>query len=200
MENDLTYKTIINSSDGGYREKGSKFLSFACPVSSHAEIEAAINTIRKDHPKSRHVCYAYRLGTDETEEKAADAGEPGGSAGLPILNQLRSSELINVLIVVVRYFGGTKLGIPGLIHAYRSAAMDAIDHAEIVTREPSTIIRLETDYASANKVYQLVTMVEGKILHQDFGTLCRWEIEMPLRMAASLESKLDEMPEVRIIN
>ncbi|MDP2112754.1 MAG: YigZ family protein, partial [Bacteroidota bacterium] len=127
-----TYKTIEKPSEGLFKDKGSKFISFAFPVNSEDEIKDIVQSIKKEHHSARHHCYAWRLGADHLHFRANDDGEPSSTAGKPILGQIQSFDLTNILIVVVRYFGGTLLGVSGLINAYRSAALDAINQAEIV--------------------------------------------------------------------
>jgi len=127
-----TYLTINEPSEGLYKEKASKFIAYAFPVTSVEQCQAHIQEIKRMHFKARHHCFAYEIGFDGQEYRASDDGEPSGTAGKPILGQIRSAQLKNILIVVVRYFGGTKLGVSGLIHAYKSGAKDAIDQAQII--------------------------------------------------------------------
>ncbi|MDX1479689.1 MAG: YigZ family protein [Saprospiraceae bacterium] len=148
MSEIYTYLTLAAPSEGRYTEKGSKFLTSVYPVSSPEDLAEALQTVRAAHPKARHVCYAWRLLEDgRLVEYSTDAGEPGGSAGLPILNALKSAELIQVVAIVVRYYGGTKLGIPGLIQAYRTSTEDAIAHARPVTRTRRVRYRLSMPLA-----------------------------------------------------
>ena len=134
----IDYKTIASISEGEYKDKGSKFLAFAFPVSSEDEVLNKIQELRQKHKGARHFCYAYILNHDKSVWRANDDGEPSGSAGLPIYNQCLSYDLTNILVVVVRYFGGTKLGIPGLIKAYKEATIDALQSAELIVLEPIT--------------------------------------------------------------
>ena len=129
-----TYKTIEKPSEGLFKDKGSKFISFAFPVDNEEEIKEIVQSIKKEHHSARHHCYAWRLGADQLLFRANDDGEPSSTAGKPILGQIQSFDLTNILIVVVRYFGGTLLGVSGLINAYRNAALDAINQAEIVEK------------------------------------------------------------------
>ena len=141
-----TYLTLSTISEGLYKEKGSKFLAFAIPVSSVSEIKSILEEKRKEFYDARHVCYAYIIGTEKQESRSNDDGEPSGTAGKPILGSLLSKQLTNVLIVVVRYFGGTKLGTSGLINAYKEASFDAIANNEIVERKIEVPIDILFDY------------------------------------------------------
>lgn len=129
-----SFKTVARISQGIYKEKGSKFLAHAFPVKEVTDIEKQLTELKTKHPKSRHLCYAYRLGMSEDHYRVNDDGEPSGTAGLPIYNEIQSYGLTNILVVVVRYFGGTKLGASGLIHAYRSATHEALEASEIIDK------------------------------------------------------------------
>jgi uncharacterized YigZ family protein len=129
-----TYRTINRPSEGIFRDKGSKFIAYAYPFKSEEHLKELINDLKNQHPKARHYCYAYRLSTDRAVYRINDDGEPSGTAGRPMLNTLLSKDLTNILMVVVRYFGGTLLGVPGLINAYKSAAEDAIQQAIIIQK------------------------------------------------------------------
>ncbi|MDO9613717.1 MAG: YigZ family protein [Bacteroidota bacterium] len=150
-----TYKTIEKPSEGLFKDKGSKFISFAFPVNSEDEIKDIVQSIKKEHHSARHHCYAWRLGADHLHFRANDDGEPSSTAGKPILGQIQSFDLTNILIVVVRYFGGTLLGVSGLINAYRSAALDAINQAEIVEKLVEKWILVEFDYGAMNEVMKV---------------------------------------------
>jgi len=163
-----TYKTISLSTEGIYKEKGSKFLSFALPVNTTDEVKEFIKTFKKDYYDARHVCYAYMLGADRKEWRANDDGEPSGTAGRPILGQINASDLTNTLIVVIRYFGGIKLGVSGLISAYRAAAKDAIDKATAVTRIINEIYELEFSYVAMNDVMRIIKEESCTILSSEF--------------------------------
>jgi uncharacterized YigZ family protein len=156
---DDRYLTIPNSGEGIYREKGSKFIGFAFPVKSEAEIKTALESIRKMHPTARHHCYAYRINPLQERWRANDDGEPSSSAGKPILNQLKSMELQNALVVVVRYFGGTLLGVPGLIHAYREAAKLALEDAGRIEAQLMQPVKVACAYAESG---ELMKWLKGK--------------------------------------
>jgi uncharacterized YigZ family protein len=152
---DDTYKTIAVPSEGLFKEKGSKFISYAFPVCSEDEIREIIQNIKKEHHSARHHCFAWRLGHEKLLFRANDDGEPSNSAGKPILGQIQSYELTNILIVVVRYFGGILLGVGGLINAYRNAAQDALLQAEIVERIVEKRLLVEFDYGAMNDVMKI---------------------------------------------
>ncbi len=168
-----TYRTIKQKSEGVFRDRGSKFLAFAFPVSTLEEIKRILAELKKQYRDARHHCYAYRLGAAKEVFRAYDDGEPSGSAGNPILGQIRSNDLSNVLIVVIRYFGGTLLGVGGLINAYRKAAASAIQHATIIVDAEQDMIEMEFPYAKMNEVLKIIHDEGMKIQTQDFTEACR---------------------------
>lgn len=168
-----SYKTIQTVSEGIYKEKGSKFITYAFPVSCEEDIKTAIDKLKKDYYDARHHCYAYMLGADKKNFRANDDGEPSSTAGKPILGQILSSELTNILIVVVRYFGGTKLGVSGLIHAYKTAAFDAISNAEIIEKTVNDIYDIHFDYLVMNDVMRIIKEEQPLQIDQDFNLTCR---------------------------
>lgn len=185
---DDTYLTIARLSEGLYKEKMSKFISFAIPVSTLGEVKEAIARYQKEYYDARHVCWAYMLGYARTEFRANDNGEPSGTAGKPILGQINSFGLTDVLIVVVRYFGGIKLGTSGLIEAYRAAAADAIRANEIVERLVEDDIRILFEYPFMNDVMRIVKEEGPTVLSQYFELDC----EMTLRQRRSFMPRLRE--------
>lgn len=168
-----SYKTISRPSTGVYKELGSKFLSFAYPISDDEEIKEIISTLRKDYHDARHHCYAYRIGPEGEIWRANDDGEPSSSAGRPILGQLLSYQLSDVLVVVVRYFGGTKLGVPGLIRAYKSATVDAIENSEIIEKIVMKSLIFTYDYLRMNDIMKLIRDFSAEIEDQQFDNICR---------------------------
>jgi uncharacterized YigZ family protein len=154
--NSDTYKTITSSSKGIYKEKGSRFISFAVPVSSQEEIKPIIDKIKKEHHEARHHCYAYMIGHERIIWRVNDDGEPSGTAGRPILGQINSFDLTNIIIIVSRYFGGTLLGVSGLINAYRSAAISAIQNAELTERTILEYFEITYPYISMNDVMRIL--------------------------------------------
>jgi len=167
-----SYKSISKSSTGIYKELGSKFLSFAYPVSSEEEIKNIISDLRKDYFDARHHCYAYRLGILGEVWRANDDGEPSSTAGKSILGQLMSYDISDILVVVVRYFGGVKLGIPGLIRAYRSATVDAISNNEIVEKVANRNLTFSFDYLKMNSIMKLIKDFSATIKEQEFDNVC----------------------------
>lgn len=168
-----TYKTIKQTSEGLYKEKGSKFITYAYPVTSEIEIKTHIASLKKQYYDARHHCYAYMLGADKKEYRANDDGEPSSTAGKPILGQILSSDLTNILIVVIRYFGGTKLGVSGLIRAYKTAAADAISNAEIIDKTVNDIYDINFDYLAMNDVMKIIKENQPEQLGQDFNLRCK---------------------------
>ena len=162
------YLTIAGPSEGLFKEKGSKFLSFAFPVASEDEIKAIIASIKKEHFSARHCCFAWSLGTQEGRFRVNDDGEPSGTAGRPIYGQLQSFKLTNILVVVVRYFGGTLLGVSGLIQAYKKAALDAINHSEIITRTVEHLYEVHFEYNAMNDLMQLIKEEQLEIVDSKF--------------------------------
>jgi len=168
-----TYLTIRAPSQGIYKEKGSKFLAFAFAVRTEEEIKNNIATLRKTYHDARHHCYAYILGADQLLYRANDDGEPNHSAGDPTLGQIRSRNLTDVLVVVVRYFGGTKLGISGLVQAYRTAAAEALEAAQITQKIITTPITLRFSYEQLSLIMKLLKDYEAEIITQDFQADCQ---------------------------
>ena len=153
---DDTYNIITNSGEGLYKDKGSKFIAQAFPVSSETEAKEGIEDIKKKFHDARHHCYAYMIGPDKSCFRSNDDGEPSGTAGKPILNQILSKDLTNICVVVVRYFGGTKLGVSGLINAYKSAAREALDQTTVEERTIDEIYSLEFEYPLMNEVMRIL--------------------------------------------
>ncbi len=169
---DDTYRTISSRATGTYKEKGSKFIAIALPVRDENEIKLELEKIRKEFYDARHHCYAYVLGFDKSAWRANDDGEPSGTAGRPIHGQIQSHDLTNVLIVVVRYFGGIKLGVSGLINAYKSAASDALSGAEIVEKTVDEIYELKFKYEVMNDIMKIVKDDGLQILNTQFDLEC----------------------------
>ena len=163
-----TYKTIAGPSEGIYREKGSKFIALAFPVESEAEIKEKLAEIQKQYFDARHHCYSYILGPNKDAYRLNDNGEPSGTAGRPIHGQLLSKDLTNTLVIVVRYFGGIKLGVSGLINAYKTAAKDALDHATIIEKTVDETYKVSFDYSVMNSVMQLLKDPYVSILGQGY--------------------------------
>ncbi len=172
MSEENTYRTVEKRQKASFREKGSRFLSYLIPVQSEADVKWEMESLKKEYYDATHHCYAYILGFDKEKWRANDDGEPSGTAGRPIYGQLLSSDLTNVLLVVIRYFGGTKLGTGGLITAYKTAAQQVILEAEIRTKEKMEEYRVEYPYEAMNEVMKILKSDAISILSTDFGTKC----------------------------
>lgn len=186
---DIFY-TIKSPSEAIYREKMSRFLAFAVPVSSAEEARSVIKDCQNKYHDARHVCWAYMIGPDRLEYQLNDNGEPSGTAGKPILGQINSFNLTNIVITVVRYFGGIKLGTSGLIVAYREAARMAIEEAEIVECHDMAEISFTFPYMSMNSVMKIAKMDEVKIKHQQFDNSCVMTVEMRKDMYEEIKGRL----------
>ncbi len=187
------YKTITTTYKGIYKEKGSKFLSFAIPVSTVEEVKEFVKNHRKDYYDARHVCYAYMLGADRNDFRTNDDGEPGGTAGRPILGQINSRDLTNVLVIVVRYFGGILLGTGGLTTAYKEAAADALNLAAIIEKTVDVIISIHFDYVQTNEVMNIIKDSNARIIQQSFENLCVIQLSIPKQNENQFTSKLNKI-------
>lgn len=186
----FSYRTIKGHSEGIYKEKGSKFLGFVFPMESEEEIKQKIGELKKKYFDARHHCYAYILGADKARFRAFDDGEPNHSAGDPILGQIRSKDLTNVLAVVVRYFGGVKLGVGGLIAAYKAATEDALNKAVIIEKEVLRSYAIRYPYISTPEVMKLVKDFELEILNQSFEEECKMDVHISVRSKGNFEEKV----------
>ena len=190
---DDTYKTIQELSEGVYRDKGSKFIAYLYPLSSENDIKDIITALKAEHPKARHHCWALRLSPDRTVFRLNDDGEPSGTAGRPILNTLLSSELTNVLAVVVRYFGGTLLGVPGLINAYKSATIEAVKNAKIIEKTVNSVFRIEFEHPQMNEVMKIVKEEDLKISNQNFDLKCSFSLEIRQSQVNKVIGRLEKV-------
>ncbi len=188
-----TYRTIKAASEGAYSEKRSKFLAFAMPVRSVEDVKQIVAEYQKKYYDARHVCYAYMLGAERKEFRANDNGEPSGTAGKPILGQINSNELTDILIVVVRYFGGVKLGTSGLIVAYRLAAAEAIAAAEIVEKTVDEDVTFHFEYPFMNDVMRIVKEEEPQIVVQDFDNDCTMTLRIRKDSMPRLKARLEKV-------
>jgi uncharacterized YigZ family protein len=186
----FSFLTLRAPAEGIYKEKGSKFLAFAYPVETEAETKMKLDTLRKQYFDARHHCFAYILGADKIRFRAFDDGEPNHSAGDPILGQIRSRELTNVLVVVIRYFGGVKLGVGGLIGAYKAAAEDALNNGVVIEREVVKRVSINYPYASTPEVMRLVKEFELHIEDQSFTDQCMLKAAYKLRNEVTLLEKI----------
>ncbi len=194
---DDTYLTVARLSEGLYKEKMSKFISFAVPVSTLDEVKEALARYQKEYYDARHVCWAYMLGAARTEFRANDNGEPSGTAGKPILGQINSFGLTNVLIVVVRYFGGIKLGTSGLIEAYRAAAAEAIRANEIIECLVEDDVRIFFEYPFMNDVMRIVKEENVAIISQYFDLDCDMTLRQRRTMLPRLRERLSKVESLR---
>ena len=184
------YKTIAKSGEGTYTEKRSKFLAFSHHVTSQDEVKEILKEYRKKYYDARHVCYAYMLGPERNDFRANDDGEPSGTAGKPILGQINSAELTDILIVVVRYYGGVNLGTGGLVVAYRTAAMEAVTNSEVVSRQVEEIVSYTFPYVMMNSVMKVVKDMSPRIVSQTFDNTCTINLGIRKSKVAELKEKL----------
>lgn len=194
-----SYKTITKPSEGTYSELRSKFLAFAHPIHSVEEAMALVSEYQKKYFDARHVCYAYMLGHKRDVFRANDNGEPSGTAGKPILGQINSRDLTDILVVVVRYFGGVKLGTSGLIVAYRQATQEALDKAEVVEKTVDKEIEISFEYPLMNSVMRIVKEMEPKIISQTYGNDCRMKMSIRSGLMLVLRDKLTKVDGVTVL-
>lgn len=194
-----TYRTVRDLSEGHYTEKRSRFLSFALPVHTPEEARATVDTYRKKYYDARHVCWAYMLGPDRATFRASDDGEPPSTAGRPILGQINSHCLTDILIIVVRYFGGIELGTGGLIVAYRTAAAEAISVAHIEERTVDDVITITFDYPHLNSVMRIVKEDKPDILSQSFELTCEMMLRIRRSRMDTLKNRLLKVDTLRIL-
>ena len=193
-----TYKTIAAPSEGIYTEKRSKFIAIALPVRTVEEVKQYLETYQKKYYDARHVCYAYMLGHERKDFRANDNGEPSGTAGKPILGQINSYELTDVLIIVVRYFGGIKLGTSGLIVAYRTAASEALTNAKIEERTVDDMLTVLFEYPFMNDVMRIVKEEQPDILEQSYDMDCRMTLRIRRSMMGKLRARLEKVETLRV--
>lgn len=194
-----TYLTVENPSpEILFKEKNSKFYGYVFPIKDEDDAKATLEILRKKHPTAGHYCYAYQLGTSDRLFRVNDDGEPSSTAGKPIYGQIQSFGVTNVLIVIVRYFGGTKLGVGGLISAYRTAAQLALEQAHIIEKTEDINFILTFGYPHMNKVMRLIKQQQVTIVAQQLLTECEMEVKTRKKNAASFETSFSNLPEVRI--
>lgn len=193
-----TYRTLASQSEGVYKEKGSKFIGYAVACYSEDEAKEYLESWRKQHHQARHLCYAYRFGVNQDVYRANDDGEPNNSAGAPILGQIQSFDFSNILIGVIRYYGGTKLGVGGLIHAYRTAAKDAIEFGEIIEKEVFEWVKLNFSYTDMPSTMSFIKQHLLAIEKQNFELDCELLIALPLHKKEVLKQELSELSSMDI--
>ncbi|HAA15071.1 MAG TPA: YigZ family protein [Cytophagales bacterium] len=196
-ESDIYY-SIASVGEGFYKEKGSKFISYAYPATNQDEIRVHLETLKKQYYDARHHCYAWRLGSEGTHVRANDDGEPNHSAGDPILGQIRSANLTDALVVVVRYFGGTKLGVSGLIHAYRVAAHEALQQAVVKECVVRDIVTLAYPYENTQEVMRLLDEYPVKIEEQVFEADCKVKLGVPYSLLERFSEEVGKLPAVQL--
>lgn len=179
------YYTIEKSGTAEFKDRGSKFIAYAFPVDTVENFKLRLEEIKKEHPKATHHCFAYRIGTDKNTFRASDDGEPSGTAGKPILGQIDSNQLTNVLIVVVRYFGGTQLGVPGLINAYKTSASLVLQVIPAVQKSVEINYMIQFDYTQMNEVMMVVKKFNCTVLQQELNLFSQFKVGIP-------QSRLDE--------
>ena len=188
-----SYKTIKSFSEGIFKDRGSRFLSFAYPVDNEVMIKNIRAELRKKYFDANHHVYAFRIGADKKIFRCSDDGEPANSSGPPILGQIQSFELTNILIVVVRYFGGTKLGIPGLFNAYRNAAIDAIKNAEIIQIVEKQLFEINFQYPSMGTVMHIIKESEIEVIKQEFLSQCTIQLSISKDLYEPIKQKFKEI-------
>lgn len=198
MTDQMYYHTVESSVYAEFKDRGSRFIAFVFPVSDIADCKKYILQLKKEHPKANHHCFAYRMGLDGNNFRVNDDGEPSGSAGRPILGQIDSKELINVLVVVVRYFGGTLLGVPGLINAYKTATALALQLTPIIQKQILQTCHLQFDYTRMNEVMMIVKQFGCEIVKQESQLFCQMEIGIPKSRVNEVLFKIKELQSVEI--
>jgi uncharacterized YigZ family protein len=184
------FRSIQKTSFGEYKEKGSLFKAYAVPVSTELQVKASLAQIKEEHPKANHHCYAFVLGPGQQSYRFNDDHEPSGTAGRPIYNAIKSADLTNILIVVVRYFGGTLLGVQGLIRSYRSAAENAIDKAEIITTPITELFSIAFPYERTGDIENLLVKSKAAVLDRKMEQQCTWTVEIPKAFAQDVFNQI----------
>jgi uncharacterized YigZ family protein len=197
MEKEFYY-TIDKPATAEFKDRGSRFIAEAVPLASKDDFKKQMNLIKAAHPKATHYCFAYRLGLDGNHFRSGDDGEPSGTAGKPILGQIDSKELTNILIVVVRYFGGSLLGVPGLINAYKTAASLALQTTPVTQKQVEISYQLQFDYTSVNDIMQIIKQYNCSIIRQEMQLFCTIDIGIPVNRTAAVLNRLQETRNVEI--
>jgi len=192
------YQTIQQTSTAEFKDRGSRFIAYAYPIQNANEFKEKLSELKKEHPKAVHHCFAYRLGLDGNNFRVSDDGEPSATAGKPILGQIDSKYLTNVLIIVVRYFGGTLLGVPGLINAYKTAASMALQLVPIVRKAVEVNYELNFDYTQMNEVMTLLKKFNCNIIEQEAQLFCRIKISVAINRREELLYKLNDLHAVEV--
>ncbi len=194
-----SYLTVKQPAQGLFKDKGSKFIGYIFPIQSAEDVKGILAELKAEHPKARHVCWALRLSTDRSVFRVNDDGEPSGTAGKPILNTLLSANLTQVCVAIVRYFGGTLLGVPGLIHAYKEASLAAIKEAEIIEKTIKDRYQIHVPYTQLNKVMKILKDENITILAQDLDSECSLIIEIRQQFVSKIITLLENIYNLRLI-
>ena len=197
MTEDIYY-TIEKTATAEFKDRGSRFVGYACPVKTVVECKEKLNEIKKAHPKATHHCFAYRIGLDGNTFRVSDDGEPSGTAGRPILGQIDSKGLTGTLVVVVRYFGGTLLGVPGLINAYKSAASLALQMTPVAQKQVEKEYRVQFDYTGINEIMMVVRQYNCRVVQQEMQLFCYMILAIPNNRVTEVIYKLQEMKNVEV--
>ena len=198
MNGEDTYLTVEKPAEGSYKDKGSRFLAFIHPIQSENEVKDILSSLKTKYHDARHHCYAYALGLHRDTFRAVDDGEPSSTAGKPILGQIIANNLTNVLIVVVRYFGGIKLGVPGLIQAYRQASADAISNASIIQRTEDITLHLQFPYTAINDVMKILKDMNPNILSRQFEIECQLTLSIRRNQSQTIRQRLSQIESLTI--
>jgi uncharacterized YigZ family protein len=192
------YYTVAKMGKAEFKDRGSKFIGYVFPITSADEFKERLNEVKKEHPRATHHCFAWRLGLDGNSFRVSDDGEPSGTAGRPILGQIDSKELVNTLVIVVRYFGGTLLGVPGLINAYKTAAALALQTTQLVQKPVEKEFFIQFDYTQVNEIMTLVKQYNCRIVRQEMQLFCNMTLAIPRNRVAEVSYKLQELRNVEL--
>lgn len=191
------YNTIAQSSTAEFKDRGSKFIAYAYPIETADEFKKLLQELKKEHPKAAHHCFAYRIGTDGNNFRSSDDGEPSGSAGKPILGQIDSKQVTNVLVVVVRYFGGTLLGVPGLINAYKTATALALQVTPVIQKQVELKYTIEFDYTQMNEVMMVMKQYNCTVISKEMQLFCNITAGIPVSRLEEVLYKLKDLQNVK---
>ena len=194
-----SYLTVKKPAQGLFKDKGSKFIGYIFPIESAEDVKVILAQLKAEHPRARHICWALRISTDRSVFRVNDDGEPSGTAGKPILNTLLSANLTQVCVAVVRYFGGTLLGVPGLIHAYKEASLEAIKEAEIIEKTIKDRYRIHVPYTQLNSVMKILKDENITIIAQELDTECLLIIEIRQQFVLKIITLLENIYNLRLI-
>lgn len=193
-----SYFTIEKGSVAEFKDRGSRFIAYSHGIQSVTDVKQRLEQIKKEHPRATHHCYAYRLGLDNNNFRVSDDGEPSGTAGRPILGQIDSRELTDVLIIVVRYFGGTLLGVPGLINAYKSCASLVIQVSTIIQKPIEAVYELQFDYTQVNAVMGIIKLLNCSVIENEMQLFCRITIGVPIAKRDEFLYRLQEIRNIEV--